>query len=159
LGTNVRDTYDLIGSAVGPHPFPTIVRDFQSVTGREMRAQMLEKDRLPDAIVACVGGGSNAIGAFHPFIDDKEVAFYGAEVHGHGDDIDEHCATLSKGTPCCLAGALYLHPDAIWTDYQHPTVSAGLPSVGPEYAHLKDIGARLTWRLTINKPWRIQLDV
>eukprot|EP00804_Cyclotella_cryptica_P000741 CCRYP_001034-RC/>CCRYP_001034-RC protein AED:0.02 eAED:0.02 QI:342/1/1/1/1/1/2/295/629 len=105
--TNVRNTHYLIGSAVGPHPFPTIVRDFQSVMGKEIKAQMLEKaGKLPDAVIACVGGGSNAIGAFYPFVEDKTVELHGVEAAGHGLDKDEeHCATLSKGTPGVLQGA------------------------------------------------------
>jgi tryptophan synthase len=143
--TNVRDTHYLIGSAVGPHPFPTIVRDFQSVMGREIKVQMQEKTgRLPDAIVACVGGGSNAIGAFAPFIDDKEVALYGAEAAGFGMDQPEgHCATLSIGTPGVLQGALtYLIQEKSGQTVNTHSISAGLdyPGVGPEHAFLKDSG-------------------
>jgi tryptophan synthase len=143
--TNVRDTHYLIGSAVGPHPFPTIVRDFQSVMGREMRAQMLEKTgRLPDAVVACVGGGSNAIGAFHPFVDDKEVALYGVEAAGYGIEMDEeHCATLTKGTPGVLQGAMtYVIQEKSGQTLNTHSISAGLdyPGVGPEHAFLKDSG-------------------
>jgi tryptophan synthase len=143
--TNVRDTHYLIGSAVGPHPFPTIVRDFQSVMGREIRMQMLEKTgKLPDAVVACVGGGSNAIGAFHPFINDKDVALYGVEAAGHGIEIDEqHCATLSKGTPGVLQGALtYVIQQQSGQTLNTHSISAGLdyPGVGPEHAFLKDSG-------------------
>lgn len=143
--TNVRDTHYLIGSAVGPHPFPTIVRDFQSVMGREMRAQMLEKaGKLPDAVVACVGGGSNAMGAFHPFVNDKEVALYGVEAAGHGIDIDEeHCATLTKGTPGVLQGALtYVIQEKSGQTLNTHSISAGLdyPGVGPEHAFYKDSG-------------------
>jgi tryptophan synthase len=143
--TNVRDTHYLIGSAVGPHPFPTVVRDFQSVMGREMRAQMLEKaGKLPDAVVACVGGGSNAIGAFHPFIDDETVALYGVEAAGHGIEIDEeHCATLTKGTPGVLQGAMtYVIQEKSGQTLNTHSISAGLdyPGVGPEHAYLKDSG-------------------
>lgn len=143
--TNVRDTHYLIGSAVGPHPFPTVVRDFQSVMGREMRAQMLEKaGKLPDAIVACVGGGSNAIGAFAPFLDDETVELYGVEAAGHGIDIDEqHCATLTKGTPGVLQGALtYVIQEKSGQTLNTHSISAGLdyPGVGPEHAFLKDSG-------------------
>jgi tryptophan synthase len=153
--TNVRDTHYLIGSAVGPHPFPTIVRDFQSVMGREMRAQMLEKaGKLPDAVVACVGGGSNAIGAFHPFINDESVAFYGAEAAGHGVDVDEeHCATLSKGTPGVLQGALtYVIQKPSGQTLNTHSISAGLdyPGVGPEHAFLKDSG-RATYEAVDDK--------
>lgn len=143
--TNVRDTHYLIGSAVGPHPFPTIVRDFQSVMGREIRQQMLDKTgKLPDAVVACVGGGSNAIGAFHPFVNDKEVALYGAEAAGHGIDVpNEHCATLSKGTPGVLQGAMtYVIQEKSGQTLNTHSISAGLdyPGVGPEHAYLKDSG-------------------
>jgi tryptophan synthase len=136
--TNVRDTHYMIGSAVGPHPFPTIVRDFQSVMGKEIKSQFKAKNegRLPDAIVACVGGGSNAIGAFYPFIDDKEVALYGAEAAGKGIDVDEqHCATLTVGTP----GVLQKKSGQTLNTH---SISAGLdyPGVGPEHAYLKDIG-------------------
>jgi tryptophan synthase len=143
--TNVRDTHYLIGSAVGPHPFPTIVRDFQSVMGREMRQQMMEKaGKLPDAVVACVGGGSNAIGAFHPFADDKTVQLYGVEAAGYGLDKDgEHCGTLSKGTPGVLQGALtYVIQEKSGQTLNTHSISAGLdyPGVGPEHAYLKDSG-------------------
>lgn len=143
--TNVRDTHYLIGSAVGPHPFPTIVRDFQSVMGKEIRAQMLEKaGKLPDAVVACVGGGSNAIGAFHPFMKDEGVQLFGAEAAGHGVDKDEeHCATLSKGTPGVLQGALtYVIQKESGQTLNTHSISAGLdyPGVGPEHAYLKDSG-------------------
>eukprot|EP00559_Dactyliosolen_fragilissimus_P007134 CAMPEP_0184860160 /NCGR_PEP_ID=MMETSP0580-20130426/5109_1 /TAXON_ID=1118495 /ORGANISM="Dactyliosolen fragilissimus" /LENGTH=696 /DNA_ID=CAMNT_0027357175 /DNA_START=229 /DNA_END=2319 /DNA_ORIENTATION=+ len=143
--TNVRDTHYLIGSAVGPHPFPIIVRDFQSVMGKEMRAQMLDiAGKLPDAVVACVGGGSNAIGAFHPFVDDATVELHGVEAAGHGIDTDQgHCATLSKGTPGVLQGALtYIIQESSGQTLNTHSISAGLdyPGVGPEHAHLKDIG-------------------
>jgi tryptophan synthase len=143
--TNVRNTHYLIGSAVGPHPFPTIVRDFQCVMGREIRQQMLEKaGKLPDAVVACVGGGSNAIGAFYPFINDKEVALYGVEAAGHGIEVDEeHCATLTKGTPGVLQGALtYVIQEKSGQTLNTHSISAGLdyPGVGPEHAFLKDSG-------------------
>ena len=144
--TNVRDTHYLIGSAVGPHPFPTIVRDFQSVMGREMKQQFKEKNdgRLPDAVVACVGGGSNAIGAFYPFVEDKEVALYGAEAAGKGIEFDqEHCATLTVGTPGVLQGAkTYVIQEKSGQTLNTQSISAGLdyPGVGPEHAYLKDIG-------------------
>eukprot|EP00549_Striatella_unipunctata_P010849 CAMPEP_0118695532 /NCGR_PEP_ID=MMETSP0800-20121206/13249_1 /TAXON_ID=210618 ORGANISM="Striatella unipunctata, Strain CCMP2910" /NCGR_SAMPLE_ID=MMETSP0800 /ASSEMBLY_ACC=CAM_ASM_000638 /LENGTH=710 /DNA_ID=CAMNT_0006594355 /DNA_START=126 /DNA_END=2258 /DNA_ORIENTATION=+ len=143
--TNVRTTHYLIGSAVGPHPFPTIVRDFQSVMGREMREQMLEKvGKLPDAVVACVGGGSNAIGAFYPFVEDEGVGLYGVEAAGYGIDKNEqHCATLTSGTPGVLQGALtyVIQKDSGQTLNTH-SISAGLdyPGVGPEHAYLKDSG-------------------
>ena len=144
--TNVRDTHYLIGSAVGPHPFPTIVRDFQSVIGTEIKQQFKEKNegRLPDAVVACVGGGSNAIGAFYPFVEDKEVALYGAEAAGKGIDVDEqHCATLTVGTPGVLQGAkTYVIQRKSGQTLNTHSISAGLdyPGVGPEHAYLKDIG-------------------
>lgn len=143
--TNVRDTHYLIGSAVGPHPFPTIVRDFQSVMGKEIRAQMLDKaGKLPDAVVACVGGGSNAIGAFYPFVNDKSVALYGVEAAGHGiDKVQEHCATLTKGTPGVLQGAMtYVIQEPSGQTLNTHSISAGLdyPGVGPEHAYLKDTG-------------------
>jgi tryptophan synthase len=143
--TNVRNTHYLIGSAVGPHPFPTIVRDFQSVIGKEIKAQMQEKaGKLPDAVVACVGGGSNAIGAFYPFIEDKEVGLYGAEAAGKGIDVDEqHCATLTVGTPGVLQGArTYVIQKKSGQTLNTHSISAGLdyPGVGPEHAFLKDSG-------------------
>jgi len=143
--TNVRDTHYLIGSAVGPHPFPTIVRDFQSVMGIEMKQQMQEKiGKLPDAVVACVGGGSNAIGCFHPFINDETVELHGAEAAGHGVGTKMgHCATLSKGTPGVLQGAMtYVIQEESGQTLDTHSISAGLdyPGVGPEHAYLKDIG-------------------
>eukprot|EP00551_Chaetoceros_affinis_P006149 CAMPEP_0203672558 /NCGR_PEP_ID=MMETSP0090-20130426/8582_1 /ASSEMBLY_ACC=CAM_ASM_001088 /TAXON_ID=426623 /ORGANISM="Chaetoceros affinis, Strain CCMP159" /LENGTH=696 /DNA_ID=CAMNT_0050537891 /DNA_START=265 /DNA_END=2355 /DNA_ORIENTATION=+ len=143
--TNVRDTHYLIGSAVGPHPFPQIVRDFQSVMGIEMKKQMLEKaGKLPDVVVACVGGGSNAIGAFHPFVEDEGVELHGVEAAGHGIDTDQgHCATLTKGTPGVLQGALtYVIQESSGQTLNTHSISAGLdyPGVGPEHAYLKDIG-------------------
>jgi len=143
--TNVRTTHYLIGSAVGPHPFPTVVRDFQSVIGRELKAQMLEKaGKLPDAVVACVGGGSNAIGSFYPFVNDEQVALYGVEAGGHGVDKEQqHCATLAMGTPGVLQGALtYVIQQSSGQTLDTHSISAGLdyPGVGPEHAYLKDIG-------------------
>lgn len=143
--TNVRNTHYLIGSAVGPHPFPTIVRNFQSVMGKEMRAQMLEKaGKLPDVVIACVGGGSNAIGAFYPFVEDSGVELHGVEAAGHGiDKFEEHCATLTKGTPGVLQGAFtYVIQEKSGQTLNTHSVSAGLdyPGVGPEHAFLKDSG-------------------
>eukprot|EP00934_Nitzschia_sp_Nitz4_P000792 Nitzschia sp. Nitz4//scaffold2_size372955//329817//332146//NITZ4_000470-RA/size372955-snap-gene-0.52-mRNA-1//1//CDS//3329546919//792//frame0 len=143
--TNVRDTHYLIGSAVGAHPFPTIVRDFQSVIGREMKQQFKEKTgRLPDAVVACVGGGSNAIGAFHPFVNDKEVQLHGAEAAGKGIHMaEQHCATLSIGTPGVLQGArTYVIQKESGQTLNTHSISAGLdyPGVGPEHAWLKESG-------------------
>ncbi|KYG57477.1 tryptophan synthase subunit beta [Planococcus maritimus] len=146
--TNVEDTHYLIGSALGPHPFPTMVRDFQSVIGKETKRQILEKEgRLPNAIVACVGGGSNAIGMFHPFIEDASVRLIGAEAAGAGVDTDRHAATLTKGSEGVLHGAMMkiLQDDAGQVQEAH-SISAGLdyPGIGPEHAHLADNG-RVTY--------------
>ena len=144
---NVRDTHYLIGSVVGPHPFPTLVRDFQTVIGRETRAQVLEKEgRLPDAIVACVGGGSNAIGMFTPFLGDRTQLF-GAEAGGEGPG-GRHGATLCRGRPGVLHGTYtYLIQDAFGQILESHSVSAGLdyPGVGPEHSYLMDKG-RVTYR-------------
>lgn len=141
--TNVRDTHYLIGSAIGPHPFPTIVRDFQSVIGKEARAQMLEKaGKLPDVVVACVGGGSNAIGMFHPFINDQSVKLVGAEAGGEGPS-GLNSATLTFGKPGVLHGTkTYLLQDLTGQVTKTKSISAGLdyPGVGPEHAFLKDSG-------------------
>jgi tryptophan synthase beta chain len=139
---NVRDTHYLIGSVVGPHPFPSMVRDFQTVIGREIRRQILEKEaRLPDAMVACVGGGSNAIGMFHPFLDDP-VILYGAEAGGEGLS-GKHGATLCAGRPGVLHGTYtYLIQDAFGQILESHSISAGLdyPGVGPEHSFLRDEG-------------------
>ncbi|KAL3766827.1 hypothetical protein ACHAW5_005242 [Stephanodiscus triporus] len=145
LATNVHNTHYLIGSAVGPHPFPTIVRDFQSIMGKEIRWQMLEKaGKLPDVVVACVGGGSNAIGAFYPFVNDMTVELHGVEAAGHGIDKEgQHCATLTKGTHGVLHGAFtYVNQQKSGQTLNTHSVSAGLdyPGVGPEHAFLKDSG-------------------
>lgn len=141
--TNVRDTHYLIGSAIGPHPFPTIVRDFQAVIGKEARAQMLEKaGKLPDVVVACVGGGSNAIGMFHPFVDDKDVQLVGCEAGGEGPE-GLNSATLTFGRPGVLHGTrTYLLQDDAGQVTKTKSISAGLdyPGVGPEHAFLKDSG-------------------
>jgi tryptophan synthase beta chain len=141
--TNVRDTFYLLGSAVGPHPYPTLVRDLQSVIGIEARSQAKELlGRLPDILVACVGGGSNAIGLFHPFLED-DVKMIGVEAAGKGVDTTEHAATLSKGTPGVLHGTLsYLLQDQHGQVAPVHSVSAGLdyPGVGPEHSFLKDSG-------------------
>jgi len=138
---NVNDTHYLIGSVVGPHPFPTIVRDFQSVIGREAREQIMRKEgKMPDAIVACVGGGSNAIGIFHPFLAD-DVELIGVEAAGKGIDTGEHSATLCAGDPGVLHGTLsYLLQDTNGQVLPTHSVAAGLdyPGVGPEHAMLKD---------------------
>jgi tryptophan synthase beta chain len=142
--TNVDDTFYIIGTVAGPHPYPMLVRDFQSVIGREARAQSLAQcGRLPDALVACVGGGSNAIGLFHPFLEDEGVAMYGVEAGGHGISTQQHAAPLTAGTPGVLHGnRTYLMQDADGQIMHTHSVSAGLdyPGVGPEHAWLKDIG-------------------
>ncbi len=142
--TNVQTTHYLIGSAVGPHPYPMIVRDFQSVIGKETRSQMLSQyNRLPDYVVACVGGGSNAIGIFHPFVEDEEVKLIGVEAAGRGLEGQEHCATLSLGSDGVLHGARsYLLQDEHGQVSPTHSISAGLdyPGVGPEHSWLKDSG-------------------
>ncbi len=145
---NVDNTYYIIGTAAGPHPYPMMVRDFQSIIGREARAQSLEEyGRLPDALVACVGGGSNAIGLFHPFLRDEGVAMYGAEAGGEGLETGRHAASLTAGRPGVLHGnRTYLMTDDAGQILETHSVSAGLdyPGVGPEHAWLKDIG-RVTY--------------
>jgi tryptophan synthase beta chain len=141
---NVGDTFYIIGSAAGPHPYPAMVRDFQTVIGEETRAQILEREqRLPDLIVACVGGGSNAIGFFHPFLDDDAVEIHGVEAAGNGLDTAHHAATLSKGEPGVLHGARsYLLQTNEGQVLEAHSISAGLdyPGVGPEHSWLKDRG-------------------
>jgi tryptophan synthase beta chain len=141
---NVHDTYYLIGTVAGPHPYPMMVRDFQSVIGREAREQILKAEgRLPDVLVACIGGGSNAMGLFHPFLDDQDVRMIGVEAGGHGLAGDEHCASLSKGSPGVLHGnRTYLLQDADGQIKDGHSIAAGLdyPGVGPEHAWLKDLG-------------------
>ena len=142
--TNVRDTYYIIGSVVGPAPYPRMVRDFQSVIGREARAQMLEQaGRLPRTVVACVGGGSNAMGVFHAFVDDRDVELIGVEAAGEGLDTEHHSASLARGRPGVLHGSLsYLLQDDAGQVHPAHSISAGLdyPGVGPEHAYLKDTG-------------------
>ena len=142
--TNVEDTYYLIGTAAGPHPYPELVRDFQSVIGSEAREQILETEgRLPDVIVAAVGGGSNAIGLFHPFLDDKDVRIVGVEAGGHGLGGAEHCASMSAGAPGVLHGnRTYLLQNDDGQILEGHSVSAGLdyPGVGPEHSWLRDSG-------------------
>jgi tryptophan synthase beta chain len=142
--TNVDDTFYIIGTVAGPHPYPMLVRDFQCVIGREAKAQSLEQiGRLPDALVACVGGGSNAIGLFHPFLEDDGVAMYGVEAGGLGLATGEHAAPLTAGTPGVLHGnRTYLMQDADGQILHTHSVSAGLdyPGVGPEHSWLKDQG-------------------
>ncbi len=141
--TDVRDTHYLVGSVVGPDPFPRMVRDFQSIIGRETRAQCLARfGRLPDMVVACVGGGSNAIGMFHPLLEDR-IALVGVEAAGRGIDTREHAATLAKGRPGVLHGArTVLLQDEDGQIQEAHSISAGLdyPGVGPEHAHLRDTG-------------------
>jgi tryptophan synthase beta chain len=147
--TNVRNTYYIIGTAAGPHPYPAMVRDFQSVIGRETREQIQAAEgRLPDALVACIGGGSNAIGLFHPFLDDKDVAIYGVEAGGHGLEVENgHAASMTGGRPGVLHGnRTYLLQDADGQILEGHSISAGLdyPGVGPEHSWLKDTG-RVTY--------------
>ncbi|MGB0238885.1 MAG: tryptophan synthase subunit beta [Cycloclasticus sp.] len=142
--TNIDNTYYIIGTVAGPHPYPAMVRDFQTIIGRESREQMINKTgRLPDAIVACVGGGSNAIGLFHPFIEDESVSIYGVEAAGLGIETGHHSAPLCAGKPGVLHGnRTYLMADDNGEIIETNSVSAGLdyPGVGPEHSWLKDIG-------------------
>jgi len=142
--TNVDDTFYIIGTVAGPHPYPLLVRDFQCVIGREAREQSLKQaGKLPDALVACVGGGSNAIGLFHPFLNDDGVAMYGVEAAGDGIETGRHAAPLSAGRPGVLHGnRTYLMEDDNGQIIETHSVSAGLdyPGVGPEHAWLKDLG-------------------
>ena len=146
--TNVRDTFYIIGTAAGPHPYPEMVRDFQSVIGEEAKAQLHEiEGRLPDMVVACLGGGSNAIGLFHPFLDDKDVQIVGVEAGGKGLDTDEHCASLNAGRPGVLHGnRTYLLQDDDGQILEGHSISAGLdyPGIGPEHSYLRDTG-RVTY--------------
>jgi tryptophan synthase beta chain len=142
--TNVADTYYLLGSVMGPHPYPAMVRDFQSVIGREARAQTLETEgRLPDLLIACVGGGSNSIGLFHEFIGDESVKMIGVEAGGRGDELGEHAARFSGGKPGVLQGThSYILQDENGQISTTHSVSAGLDysAIGPEHAYLHDIG-------------------
>jgi len=142
--SNIDNTFYIIGTVAGPHPYPAMVRDFQTVIGREAKRQMTDMTgRLPDALVACVGGGSNAIGLFHPFLDDKNVAIYGVEGGGDGVDTPRHAAPLCAGRPGVLHGnRTYLMEDEDGQIIETHSISAGLdyPGVGPEHAWLKDIG-------------------
>jgi len=142
--TNVHDTFYLIGSVAGPHPYPQMVRDFQCVIGNETRAQIQEKEgRLPDSLIACVGGGSNAMGLFHPFLDDKSVQIIGVEAAGHGIETGMHAASLNGGSPGILHGnrSFFLQTDDGQIIDAH-SISAGLdyPGIGPEHAFLHQIG-------------------
>jgi len=142
--TNVGTTYYLIGTAAGPHPYPEMVRDFQSVIGQETKEQLLGiEGRLPDMLVAAVGGGSNAIGLFHPFLDDKDVQIVGVEAGGKGLDTEEHCASLTAGSPGVLHGnRTYLLQDSDGQIEEGHSISAGLdyPGIGPEHSWLKETG-------------------
>lgn len=142
--TNVHDTFYVIGTVAGPHPYPAMVRDFQSVIGREARAQMLDRHgRLPDAAVACIGGGSNAMGLFYPFLEDESVRLVGVEAAGHGVDTDKHAASLTGGSPGILHGARsYVLQDDDGQILDAHSISAGLdyPGIGPEHSFLKDAG-------------------
>ena len=142
--TNVADTYYIIGTAAGPHPYPAMVRDFQSVIGKEIKVQSkAQMGKLPEAVVACIGGGSNAIGAFHPFVDDERVRLIGVEAAGHGLDTPAHAASLKGGRPGVLHGnRTYLLQDEHGQIVEGHSISAGLdyPGIGPEHAWLHDIG-------------------
>ncbi|MGE7795137.1 tryptophan synthase subunit beta [Lysinibacillus fusiformis] len=142
--TNVEDTHYILGSALGPHPFPKIVRDFQRIIGVETRAQILQKEgRLPDAVVACIGGGSNAIGMFHPFVDDESVALYGVEAAGSGLETGRHAAAIAGGQLGVLHGAyMYLLQDENGFVQEAHSISAGLdyPGKGPEHCYLHEMG-------------------
>jgi len=143
--TNVSDTFYCIGTVAGPHPYPAMVRDFQSVIGKETRNQILEKEgRLPDSLVACIGGGSNAMGLFYPFLEDKDVKMYGVEAGGKGvDDKMEHAASLTGGKPGVLHGnRTYLLQDSDGQIIEGHSISAGLdyPGIGPEHSYLHDLG-------------------
>ncbi|MEQ8268600.1 MAG: tryptophan synthase subunit beta [Parvibaculum sp.] len=142
--TNVENTYYLIGTVAGPHPYPAMVRDFQSIIGEETKAQMMEREgRLPDSLVACIGGGSNAMGLFHPFLDDPSVKIYGVEAAGRGIETGEHCASLKGGSPGVLHGnRTYLLQDEDGQIKDGHSISAGLdyPGIGPEHAWLHETG-------------------
>jgi tryptophan synthase beta chain len=146
--TNVEDTFYCIGTSAGPHPYPMMVRDFQSIIGREVREQMMAQEgRLPDSLIACIGGGSNAIGLFHPFLDEPDIAIWGVEAAGHGLDTYEHAASLAKGRPGVLHGnRTYLLMNDDGQIEEAHSISAGLdyPGIGPEHAWLKESG-RVTY--------------
>ncbi len=157
--SSVEHTHYIIGSVVGPHPFPMIVRDFQAVIGGETKRQCREQiGRLPDVIVACVGGGSNAAGIFYPFVDDPEVELLGVEAGGRGDETGDHAATLSYGQPGVLHGSFsYVLQDDDGQTCDVHSISAGLdyPGVGPEHSYWKDAGPREIRPLPRRtKPWR-----
>jgi tryptophan synthase beta chain len=140
--TNARDTFYIVGTVAGPHPYPMMVRDFQAVIGCETRAQILQKEgRLPDKVVACIGGGSNAIGMFSHFLEDENTECIGIEAGGHGIDTDNHGASLEKGSPGILHGQMsYLLQDNDGQILEAHSISAGLdyPGIGPEHSYLKD---------------------
>ncbi|MGB1077694.1 MAG: tryptophan synthase subunit beta [Bdellovibrionales bacterium] len=141
---NVTDTFYIIGTVAGPHPYPEMIRDFQSVMGTEAKEQLMEKEgRLPDSLVACIGGGSNAMGLFHPFVEDESVQIYGVEAGGYGVDTDKHAASITGGKPGILHGmkSYYLQDEDGQIQEAH-SISAGLdyPGIGPEHAWLNDIG-------------------
>jgi len=142
--SHVDDTYYILGSVTGPHPYPMMVRDFQRVIGDETKKQILEAEgRLPDAIVACVGGGSNAMGMFYPFVEEQSVRLIGVEAAGRGLDTDKHAATMTKGSEGVFQGSYsYLLQDEFGQVQEAHSISAGLdyPGVGPEHAYLKSIG-------------------
>ena len=142
--TNVEDTFYIIGTVAGPHPYPELVRDFQCVIGEEAKEQLHEAEgRLPDSLVACIGGGSNAMGLFHPFLDDTSVDIYGVEAAGHGIETGEHAASISAGRPGVLHGnRTYLLQDDDGQIIEAHSISAGLdyPGIGPEHSWLSDIG-------------------
>jgi tryptophan synthase beta chain len=152
---NVHDTFYIIGTVAGPHPYPAMVRDFQSVIGKETREQMMEREgRLPDTLVACIGGGSNAMGLFHPFLDDRSVAIYGVEAGGYGLDVPNgHAASMNGGEPGVLHGnRTYLLQNDDGQILEGHSISAGLdyPGVGPEHSWLKDSG-RVTYVAVTDK--------
>lgn len=142
--SNVHDTFYILGSVTGPHPYPMMVRDFQRIIGDEARAQILEKEgRLPDTVIACVGGGSNAMGIFYPFVGDESVRLIGVEAAGRGVDTEEHAATMTKGSPGVFQGSLsYVLQDEFGQVMPAHSISAGLdyPGIGPEHSYLKDSG-------------------
>ena len=142
--TRVEDTFYIIGTVAGPHPYPAMVRDFQSIIGRETKQQILEREgRLPDTLIACIGGGSNAMGLFHPFLDNRDVNIIGVEAGGHGLDTPDHAASLAGGTPGVLHGnRTYLLQDDDGQIIEGHSISAGLdyPGIGPEHAYLRDTG-------------------
>ncbi|MEK9971669.1 MAG: tryptophan synthase subunit beta, partial [Ferrovibrio sp.] len=142
--TNVHDTFYIIGTVAGPHPYPQLVRDFQCIIGEETREQMIEREgRIPDSLVACIGGGSNAMGMFHPFLDDRSVQIYAVEAAGEGLETARHAASLAKGVPGVLHGnRTFLLQNADGQIEEAHTISAGLdyPGIGPEHAWLHDVG-------------------